>query len=294
MATETVLRSSGVTTTILGVLNQFHAFTNLRYTAMHETTLNHKYGVLNDVAYQIPKYAPTLKYFGIGTRGYQNIDLQQSALPYPGDARCMDLYSPIPIRCVLKSKLDELLPLEQRSKYRMKKEITVDGNVYVCFYLKLIEFKDTVEIVKKDADGTVTPYPLAPDTWLTPIPPDLNQIGGNINTNINRIVVRATGSCRVEHDEIMEAVTVLHNGDMDYARISEIGYYTGYDVVFYKGNDIDNPSSETIPDSGPFEYEAAYVQLAKHHCFRGSELYTKGSYIAPMVSLESECCINGY
>ena len=83
MATETVLRSSGVTTTILGVLNQFHAFTNLKYTAMHETTLNYKYGVLNSSEYQVPKYAPTLKYFGIGTRGYQNIDLQQSALPYP-------------------------------------------------------------------------------------------------------------------------------------------------------------------------------------------------------------------
>ncbi len=295
MATETVLRSSGVTTTILGVLNQFHAFTNLKYTAMHETTLNYKYGVLNSSEYQVPKYAPTLKYFGIGTRGYQNIDLQQSALPYPGDARCMDLYSPIPIRCVRYADLDEILPLSERAKYRMMVKQTIDGVEYACFYLKLIEFNDTVEIVKKDADGTVTEYPLAPDTWLTPEPPDLNQIGGNINTNINRIIVRATGSCRVDHDEIMEAVKIIHNGNMDFARISEIGYYTGYDVRFYNGQDLDDTpdGGESIDDS-IINYEAAYVQLAKHHCFRGSELFTKGSYIAPVVSLESECCINGY
>ena len=43
MASETVLRSSGVYTTILGALNQFQAFTELTYRAMWETTLNSKY-----------------------------------------------------------------------------------------------------------------------------------------------------------------------------------------------------------------------------------------------------------
>ena len=282
MATDTVLRSSGVTTTILGVLNQFHAFTNLRYTAMHETTLNHKYGV-NDI--EIPEYSPTLKYFGIGTRGYKNTDDEQGALPYPGDARCMDLYRPIPIRCIRSAELDTVLPLAERSKYRMKTTRIVDEVEYTLFYLKLIEFNDSVEIVKKDADGIVSEYPLSPDTWLNPNPPEMNQTGGNINTNINRIIVRATGKCRVDHDEIMEAVSVLYNGDMNFARISEIGYYTGYDT------EVTSAAGE---GQSATTYEAAYVQLAKHHCFRGSELFTKGSYIEPIVSLESECCINGY
>ena len=300
MATETVLRSSGVTTTILGVLNQFHAFTNLVYPEMHETTLNYKYNVLIN-GYESPKYAPTLKYFGIGTRGYQNIDLQQSALPYPGDARCMDLYGPLPIRCVRLTDLDDVLPLQERAKYRMMQIKNVDGVDYACFYLKLIEFNSVPHILKKNADGTTEEYPLSPDTWLSPVPPDLNQIGGSINTNINRIIVRVTGTCRIDHDEIMEAVKVLHSGDMDYARISEIGYYTGYDVRYYTDgtpgqiHDLDDlPDGGASIDENIIRYEAAYVQLAKHHCFRGSELYTQGSYIAPLVSLESECCINGY
>ena len=288
MSNETVLRSSGVTTTILGVLNQFQSFVNLSYNAMPRTTLNAKYSVssINGVDLTAAAYTPTLKYFGVGTKGFQNMNLQQSAIPFPGDARCMDLYAPIPFRCV---PVDSDLTTVERKKYRMRVTKTIGGVTYALYYLKMIDFSGTIDIVRKDASGDEHAFSLN-EAWLTPNVPDMNQIGGNINTNTNRVIVRATGECVVTHEEIMEAVSVLYNNDLDYARISEIGYYTGYDVGFNPANANEYEYEPTML-ADTWYAEAAYVQLAKHHCFRGSELYTAGSYIKPKVSLESECCI---
>ena len=299
MASETVLRSSGVYTTILGALNQFQAFTDLKYKSMFETTLNNKYGILTGYNNGNPPELPALRYFGIGTQGYQNIDNKQSALPFPGDGRMMDLYRPLPIRCIPLQEEKNILTLEERKQYRLRTVHTYNGIDYACYYLKLIDFSDEISIVKKDADGKETEYDLVPDSWLSPIPPDINQLGGNINANLNRIIVRASGTCTVKHEEIMEAVKVIYNSELDYARISEIGYYTGCEVpVAYTpgGTDSDQlPIGEnTVLTATQTEVpEAFFVQLAKGHCFRGSELFTEGSYITPKVTLEADICING-
>lgn len=286
MTTDTILRSSGVCTTILGVVNQFQAFTDLQYSVMFNTTLNKKYNVMTGVS--APPTTPALRYFGIGTRGYQNIDSQQGALPYPGDARCMDLYRPIPFRCIPLDEESAIMTAEDKRKYRMRVVETHNGIAYACYYLKLIEFpanEDSVKIYKRDADGVETEYVLD-ESWLRPTPPDMNQVGGIIDANTNRIIVRAKGICEVTHEEIMEAVSVIYNNDSNYARISELGYYTGCDVSI-------DPTTRVPTDTDTGLYESGYVQLAKMHCFRGSELFTAGSYIKPTVSLESECCING-
>lgn len=289
MATETVLRSSGVYTTILGALNQFQAFTNLAYNAMNKTTLNYKYasapGTISVLNITTPPTTPALAYFGIGTRGFINQG-DYSSVPYPGDARMMDLYAPLPIRCVREDEEDTILPVTERSKYRLRVVKEVNGTRYALYYLKLISFDPTVSIVGKDTTGKETPYTID-ESNLSPIPPTINELGGMIDTNLNRIIVRATGICEVTHDEVMEAVNVLHNGDTNYAKISEIGYYTGCDVKVTEDWEYTENASSAVFD------EAVYVQLAKGHCFRGSELSTAGSYIRPVVTLESESCING-
>lgn len=296
MATETVLRSSGVYTTVLGALNQFQAFTNLPYSAMTDTTLNKKYKDATWISGENTKLwfnggepvtTPCLQYFGIGTRGFKNIDMEQGAIPFPGDSRMMDLYSPIPFRCVPLDDEETRISAADRKKYRMRVVASFNGILYAMYFLKLIEFNTAVDLVKRDADGTETAYTLDA-SWLNPNPPDLNEISGSIDTNVNRIVVRASGTCKVTHDELAEAVAVLHNGDSSFYRISEIGYYTGCDVSL-------NSNREMVADDDPTAVykEANYVQLAKGHNFRGSELSTAGSYITPKVTFESECCING-
>ena len=296
MASETVLRSSGVYTTILGALNQFQAFTDLQYRAMFDTTLNKKYRVLVNHNDNFPTDTPALRYFGIGTRGYQNIDLHQAALPFPGDGRMMDLYRPIPIRCIPLNEEPTVMTDALRRNYRMRVVEQHNGIEYACYYLKLIDFSGDISIVKKDADGKESDYSLD-EAWLNPTPPDINQIGGNINANVNRIVVRASGTCVVTHEEIMEAVTCIYNSDLDFARISEIGYYTGCEVpvLYTPGSASDNAAltSDTQESIENPQMEAFFVQLAKGHCFRGSELFTEGSYITPKVTLESDVCING-
>ena len=294
MASETVLRSSGVYTTILGALNQFQAFTELTYRAMWDTTLNSKYDVLTGYHENRPTDVPALRYFGIGTRGYQNINLEQSALPFPGDGRMMDLYRPLPIRCIPLEEEASIMTDALRKNYRMRVVERHNGIDYACYYLKLIQFGNEIEIVKKDADGKETAYTLD-SSWLTPNPPDINQVGGNINANVNRIIVRAAGTCEVTHEEIMEAVTAIHNSELDYARISEIGYYTGCEVpvVYEPGSAVNTPIQDLTTLTGNEQKEAFFVQLAKGHCFRGSELFTEGSYISPKVTLESDVCING-
>ena len=288
MSTETVLRSSGVYTTILGALNQFQAFTNLEYASMNNTTLNYKYasaegtsGVVNP---RNPPTQPTLAYFGIGTLGFINVG-DHSSVPYPGDARMMDLYAPMPIRCVRVSEENSVLPAEERNKYRLRVVKHIDGEAYALYYLKAIEFTRKIQVLKKDTDGAESEY-IFDSGDLYPQPPAINQTGGLIDTTVNRIIVRATGVCEISHEEIMEAVNVLYNGDLNYTKISEIGYYTGCDI------DVDADWQPVEDGAGVFK-EAVYVQLAKGHCYRGSELSTPNSYVNPVVTLESESCING-
>ena len=285
MSIETVLRTSGVYTTILGALNQFQALTNINYdTGMETTTLNYKYrnkGALNIA----PPTVPILSYFGIGVRGFVNSGTYD-AIPRSGDSRMMDLYMPIPIRCVPIDAEDDKLGAD-RNKYRLRVVEERNGIAYAMYYLKCIEFANKIDIKQRDVDGNENDFIFDSETWLNnPPPPSTNEHGGSINTNTNRVIVRASGVCEITHDEIMEAVSVLYNGDTNYARISEIGYYTGCDV------DVTNDWEYTEEGSEVAKYkEAVFVQLAKGHCFRGSELSTPNSYIKPIVTLESESCI---
>ncbi len=292
MATDTILSSSGVYTTVLGALNQFQSFTDLIYTAMIDTTLNSKYNILNTYNGGAPPTTPALKYFGIGTSGFKNLDTNQSSVPYPGDARMMDLYRPMPIRCIPldDSGVEEsgYMTDTERAKYRMRVIEVHNGIKYACYYLKLIEFDGSVEITSKDLNGNESEF-VMDSTWLNPTPPNLDQVGGNINSEVDRLIVRATGYCYISNAEIMEAVTAIYNSDSNYARISEIGYYTGCDVaVDSSRNPVDDAEITGYEDN-----EAAYAQLAKGYCFRGAELYTTGSTMTKKVVLESECPING-
>ncbi len=289
MSTETVLRSSGVYTTVLGALNQFQALTDLNYTNLPNTTLNYKYrkDSTSVIHVQTPPFTPALSYFGIGTRGFVNVG-DYSSVAYPGDARMLDLYNPIPIRCIPVSEENDpsIFPKSERDKYRLRVVREYNDIEYALYYLKKIEFNPNIAIRQKDINGEETDYAFD-EMWLTPPTPNVSEIGGRIDTNINRLIVRASGTCEVRHDEIKEAVNVIYNGDTNYFKISEIGYYTGCDVDVTDEWVITNSS-----DDAKFK-EAVFVQLAKGHCFRGSELSTPGSFITPVVSLESESCING-
>ena len=273
---DTVFKSAGSVTTILGAMNQFQAFADLDFVDDVRTTLNAKYNLFPE---RHPTTVPMLRYFGIGIRGYQNTDGNQGARPFSPIATDMDLYTPIPIRCV--PATNDLTQTE-RQRYRMRVRTTFNGVEYICYYLKTIIWDPShVELVQKDTDDVETPYALDPSN-LNPEPPSF-ETGGSIDTNLNRVIVRATGVCEITGAEVNEAVNVIYGADVSKARISELGFYTGCDI----GVD----SNEQPVDGAGMNKEAIYVQLCKKRCTLGTDLSDPGSLMRPYVSFESSCCL---
>lgn len=279
---ERILETRGSCTTILGALNMLTGFMDLSYYEDLNSTLNAKYGVNANVS---PSTTPQLRYFGCGIKGYKNLDTNQGSRRYDPECKNMDLYQPIPIRCVPVSEEPDIMTTTERAKYRMRVVKTVNGTKFACYYLKVVTCDPTtVEIINKDGDGNETAY-ILDSTNLNPTPLDPEE-GGIIDTTSGRTIVRATIGTTLYADEILEGINNLYEGDTDiYGRISEYGFYTGCEVS------VD--SNENIVSTGGVNKEAVYVQLAKHICNRGIDLCESGAFVNPRIRFEYADILNG-
>ena len=63
--------------------------------------------------------------------------------------------------------------------------------------------------------------------------------------------------------EVTEAINVLYNGDLRYAKVSELGLFSGEDqtVTGADGNNVAMTYTEAV-----------FVQLALHYCYLGTDL----------------------
>lgn len=282
---ETVFQNSGSVNTLLGSINRLSSFLPLKYLVNKTTTLNYKYSVIPDVA---PDAPPKLQYFGLGIKGfYCTSDGTISHVKYNPDCRNMDLYSPIPIRVV---PLADDLAWEERKMYRMRVVTSINGAQYVCYYLKKIVWDpDSVQLIEKHTDGSETEYTLD-SSYLTPEVPTSAQTGGGELTSATRIIVRALGNCNVSMDELANTVSLF---DLNYATISEIGFYTGCDVYLDESGilmpDVPVESDDLV--DGAESIEAAYVQLAKHKTQLPITLENEGSSLNATISFEESSSI---
>lgn len=233
-----------VTKSLLSIKNEisFMTLTALDYNC--NTTLNHKYSLFETL---IVGNLPKIQYFGIGINGCRYDEELNSLVPYIPNAMNMDLYQPIPFRCVpISNDLTEI----ERANYRMRVQQNIGGVEYYCYYLKLIEFTTPNTILTetdiKTGDETVITLDNA---FLNPVPNELSSVGildvykeGNAYVEGNLVI---TGV------EVMEAITVFYNGDITKALISEIGLYSGQDKEVV----VDITYTESI-----------YTQLAIHKC----------------------------
>lgn len=268
------------TDTILGMINQFQAMmgNNVPYEYLPDTTLNKKYGVLppfksNGVWSNVPSdgKVPAVAYFGVGIRGFYNItsddEISPLSQPYAPKATEMDLYRPLPIRCV---PIEADLSDTEVANYRMRTIHNVDGRDYVCYWLKKISFENKLNVHTVSESGTTTvfdfsninanlnPQPSAPTT------PSI--VGGS-----SKVVVSANIKCVLKGAEILEAINVFYHGDLRRARISEWGIYTGADTTNSRSHTVDG---ETV--TGNYQ-EAVYVQLAAKRCTTGVDLSNSSS-----------------
>lgn len=230
---------------------------NSQFQALNNTTINYKYTNHHEV---VPTQLPRIQYFGLGIKGFVNADDGILANPYLPSNKELDLYEPIPLRCV---PIDEDLSAAERANYRMRVRKTINGVPYFCYYLKKLQIVDNVVQITQTNPITnqQEPYNFSAAD-LTPIPAvpatSGEQSGEVATANISfRVGLEYFGS------EVLEAINAMYAGDMRYAKISEIGLYSGQDQQV-NGFDANNV---------PFQYtESIYTQLSYKICNIGTAI----------------------
>jgi hypothetical protein len=228
---------------------------NLSPTSMRDLTdytLNSKYGILPS---EISTSKPTFGYFGVGIKGFKNLDDGQLSAPYIPGAENMDLFEPIPFRIV---PVTEDLSNEERAKYRMRVLKNVNGTDYWAYYLKKVEILDErVKFIETDLTTRVeTELNTLDSNKLNPIP--ITTTAEGTVTATSEIITAITINLQITGAEVREAIDVLYDGNLLKLKISEIGIYTGEDKA-HVGSDN---TSYT---------EAIYAHLAYHYCNLGDD-----------------------
>lgn len=256
MATASMKYPERAVKTVLAELNDLEDRISGSYPIFPESTLNHKYNKYNAITDILD--APGIAYFGIGINGFYNTGDRIQGTPYQPKSNEMDLYQPIPFRCV---PIEEDLSTAERLNYRMRVQQTFGGQSYWCYYLKALnQIDNSVSIVRIDpTTGMEQPYEINPAN-LTPKPSETN-VSGVTSGAITEVMVTKRVRAALSGAEVYEAINVIYEGDLTMALVSEWGLYTGVDRT------VDGYDAAGVS----FRYtEAIYTQLAYKLCNIGS------------------------
>lgn len=254
------------TNTIMGMINEYNSRFGLAYDPNDYVnfTLNSLYGIGAD---QLPSTSvvggstiykpPTIKYVGIGNRGFYNVGDDGLATTYKPSPTNQNLYRPIPFRI---RPLDEDLTASERAQYRMRTIMTISGLQYVCYWLKVMTIPtNSIDVKFVNADGQESDYNIVPN--LNPTPSQIVDEDEAQNDSGSKVIVRVTGEVSITNEEIQEAVSILYGGEEGYGKISEIGVYTGEDRVL----------TGAAAGGGSISYtESIYTHLSLHRCSQGN------------------------
>lgn len=230
-----------------------------------ESTLNAKYDLFPT---ELPTQQPLkIKYYGIGINGFEILASQNATTPYKPEPTNMDLYFPIPFRCVPVS--DDLSDID-RALYRMRVKRTFGGIDYWCYYLKVIEYLSSeVELTKIDLETGIEDQIVLDYNNLSPTPVSIVTPGMIDNTNeYNSFVNTKT---EILGSEIIEVINILYNGDLAKATVSELGLYSGEDL--------------SVNVEGVDYIESIYTQMMTHHCFNGIDMSNPSASIIKNVRI---------
>ncbi len=242
--------------TLLGSTNDLELQLGLTPIYDINSTLNRKY----NIAMTQPTTHPQIKYFGIGIGGTLNVSGTNLSQPQEVSVTDMDLYTPLPFRCVPATQ--DLTAIEQM-QYRMRVPTMIGGVAYICYYLKLLSVAAATAAytLVNATTGVQTPYVLD-YTNLTPTPP-ATTVNGQISTTAQDINVSSSAALPLLGTEVIEAVSALYAGDLRYAKISEIGIYSGTDASV----------TATNSSNVTFTYtESLMTQLSIHTTMNGIDM----------------------
>lgn len=212
----------------------------LEYNIKPNTTLNEKLNILAQEKKPQGTY-PLLRYYCIGCGGLSLID-QPTTYPYsyhqPTDA---SLFKMIPF--ILRPVSRDLSVVE-KSKYRLRKELNIKGELYAAYYLKAfnldrdINYKDDFIQISQ----TLSPFSLKDRDVLNPTPvTKVDKITSNNTTFVTKLVKIAIELSEQELREIQNVFNLLKdtlfNTDEINVKlnITELGLCTGVDKVISNG-----------------------------------------------------------
>lgn len=248
------------TTTLLGSQLGLSTLLPVEFESNYEFTLNNNLQIQPNVA---PSQTPRLRYFGIGINGCYNATDTNLVSAYNPQRTDMNLYQLVPIRC---RPVDEDLSEAERANYRLRKRVTLNGNQYYLYYLKLLSFSEGVKFKRIDpATGREEAYELnSSNLNPTPVKPSTDTV---LTTDIAKIVAYCVANVNVTADEMLEYINVAYNGDARYARVSEIGFFTGDDKL------VQGTTGQGVSISYT---EAVYTMLYNHLTLTGAPLTNSG------------------
>ena len=220
-----------VTESLLHQMNILQLIGNLTRVLHPESTLNNKYNSSRTIPSKLldeVKKNHSIMFYGIGRKGFYNDSGYR--YPYRANNEDMDLYEPIPFRCV---PIGQSLTEYEKDIYRLPVSIKfADGNEYVCYYLKKINiFKTEPDIVNINDNGVETLTELNYE-GIFPVPNESN-LSQNIITGLkHRSVKIEFNHLTITTTEQSEMKKYFFNGN-DVV-ISEFGLYSGYDDILEK------------------------------------------------------------
>jgi len=261
-----------LTKTLLCALNEMQAITGVDPLYLTNTTLNSKYNIYPTT---LPAASPKLSFFGIGIRGFKNLDDENLSAPYIPSSKNLDLYTPIPFRIV---PIDDDLTPTERMNYRMRVMRTIGDESYWAYYLKKLEIIDNrVKIIRTNiTTGVEEVLDELDSSNLTPTPTVTSAEA--VTQATEKISVSLSASINITGNEVIEAINVLYNGNLLRARVSEIGLYTANDQLVTMSDGL----------GGTFESnEAIFAALAYHYTNQGINFSTPDADETMLLRLDS-------
>lgn len=212
----------------------------LEYVVQPNTTLNEKLGINAQEKKPQGTY-PLLRYFCIGCGGLSIVD-KPTMYPYsshqPIDA---SLFKMIPF---ILRPIDRDLTYAEKAKYRLRKEININGDTYVGYYLKAFRLDKDINY-KEDfiqISQTISPFSLKDRDVLNPVPvTKVDKITSNNTTYITKLAKVSIELSEEELREIENVFTLLRDSLFTIENrsskltITEIGLCMGVDKVLDSG-----------------------------------------------------------